>query len=165
MARSDSKKPVMPSLLDRLIDDAPESNVERFSEGYQNLAEMQAAIRRDIENLLNTRKRQLDWPAVGELVERSVLGYGVPDISGRQLGSAQQRAQFLKSVEDLIRRYEPRFKRVKVSPQSAVNPLDRTLHFSIDADVFAEPAPEHVAFDTTVEPVTRSLKVDLSDSR
>jgi type VI secretion system protein ImpF len=165
MARSDSKRPLMPSLLDRLIDEAPESKVERYSDGYHNLAEMQAAIRRDIENLLNTRRRHLAWPDGSELVERSVLGYGVPDISGRPIGSAQKRQAFLKSVEELIRQFEPRFKRVRVSPVSSRDPHDRTLHFTIDADVYAEPAPEHMAFDTTVEPVTRSLKVDLSDGR
>jgi type VI secretion system protein ImpF len=52
-----------------------------------------------------------------------------------------------------------------VQPQSARNPYDRALHFSIQAEVYAEPAPEPVSFDTTVEPATRTLVVALSDAR
>lgn len=165
MARSDAKKPLVPSLLDRLIDEAPETKVERFTDGYQNLAEMRTAIRRDLENLLNTRTRFIEWPNAAEFLQRSVIGYGIPDISGRALGSAVQRTAFLKSVEDLIRRFEPRFKSVRVRAQTPKNALDRTLHFSIEAEVYAEPAPEPMNFDTQVEPVTRSLKVELSDGR
>jgi type VI secretion system protein ImpF len=165
MARSDSRRPLLPSLLDRLIDDAPEDRSERVSEGYHSLAELRVAIRRDLENLLNTRTRRLEWPADAPLVERSVAAYGIPDISGRSLGSATQRQAFLRSVEELIRRFEPRFKSVKVQPQSARNPYDRALHFSIQAEVYAEPAPEPVSFDTTVEPATRTLVVALSDAR
>ena len=165
MARSDSRRPLLPSLLDRLIDEAPEDRTERISEGYHSLAEVRTAIRRDLENLLNTRTRLFEWPEDAPLVERSVAAYGVPDVSGRSLGSATQRQAFLKSVEELIRRFEPRFKSVKVLPQSARNPYDRSLHFTIQAEVYAEPAPEPVSFDTTVEPSTRSLVVALTDAR
>jgi len=164
MARSDARRPLLPSLLDRLIDDDPATQAERVSDGYQSLVELRTAIRRDLEDLLNTRTRLLEWPE-GGLVERSVLAYGIPDISGRPLGSSAHRQAFLRSVEELIRRFEPRFKSVKVLAQTGRNPFDRTMHFSIQAEVYAEPAPEPLAFDTTVEPMTRSLKVELSDAR
>lgn len=166
MPRSESKNPLLPSLLDRLIDEAPENARETWSSGYHSFAELRAAIQRDLQNLLNTRRRLLDWPDddAGPL-PGSVIAYGVPDITGRHLGSPAARTAFLRSVEELIRRFEPRFKRVKVSARSAPGMLDRTLHFAIEAEVFAEPVPEPVAFDTTVEPVTRSLKVDLAAAR
>jgi type VI secretion system protein ImpF len=165
MARSNARKPLVASLLDRLIDDDPQSASEPARSGAHDLEELRAAVRRDLENLLNTRRRALPWPSDDSESRGSVLAYGLPDVTGLQLGTSAARASFLQGVEDLIRRFEPRFKRVKVTPRAAPNPLDRTLHFSIEAEVHAEPVPEPVAFDTVVEPVSRTMRVELSDAR
>jgi type VI secretion system protein ImpF len=165
MARNDAKKPLMPSLLDRLIDRAPEAATEAWSASYHDLAEMRDAVRRDLENLLNTRRRELVWPAGTHEWNASVLAYGVPDVTGRHLGSASSRTAFLRSIEELIRRFEPRFKKIRVVPRSSSDALDRTLRFSVEAEVFAEPAPEPITFETVVEPVTRTMKVALSSGR
>ena len=37
---------------------------------------------------------------------------------------------------------------------------DRTLRFSIDATLYADPFPEIVVFDSVLEPVTRTVNVE-----
>ncbi len=39
------------------------------------------------------------------------------------------------------------------------DPHDRSLRFRIDALLQAEPAPEPIAFDSVLEPVSRSVEI------
>jgi len=71
-------------------------------------------------------------------------------------GSARE--QYRAAVEDTIRRFEPRFKMVKVT-LVAENPADRSLRFHIDALMYAEPAPERVSFDSLLDPSSQSFSV------
>ena len=59
----------------------------------------------------------------------------------------------------MIRRHEPRLLRVSVELVSNPEPVDRTLRFKIDALLRADPAPEPVVFDSTVEPATTQFAV------
>src|SRR2546426_2327746 len=59
MAERETKRellgPVTLSVLDRLLDDEPKSKVEGPLTHSKSLAQLKVAIRRDLENLLNTR--------------------------------------------------------------------------------------------------------------
>jgi type VI secretion system protein ImpF len=90
-------------------------------------------------------------------IERSILAYGVPDLTGANLSNARAREEFLRSIESVIRGCEPRFKSVRVAAVENTDPLDRTLRFRIDALLYADPAPEAMVFDSHLEPVTRSF--------
>jgi len=52
-----SEQPLVPSLLDRLLDDDPTQTREPMKARHQVLREMKLSLRRDVENLLNTRRR------------------------------------------------------------------------------------------------------------
>ena len=158
-SRVDPHKPLQPSLLDRLIDDEPDQQVESPRAGHQKLAELRASVRRDLENLLNTRRRCLSWPKELDQLGSSVPGYGIPDLTGENLSSENSRSAFLRTIEELIRTFEPRFKTVRVTTPEKIDPLDRTLHFRIDALMFADPFPQPVVFDSQLEPVSRSFEV------
>ena len=158
MTRIRKDQPLVPSMIDRLIDDQPDVSREPASMRGQVLESMRAAIRRDLENLLNTRLRCLTTPEDLTELERSVVEYGIPDISGANLGSEAGRRQFLKAVELTLRNFEPRFKSVRVESIDE-DPLDRTMRFRIDAMMYAHPAPEPIVFDTAVEPSTGEFSV------
>ncbi|MFT4542269.1 MAG: type VI secretion system protein ImpF [Planctomycetota bacterium] len=157
--RVDPHKPLQPSLLDRLLDNEPDKQVESARGGHQKLSELRASVRRDLENLLNSRRRCLSWPAELEELGRSTLGYGIPDLTGENLSSESARKNFLRQVEELIRTYEPRFKTVRVTTPESMNESDRTLRFRIDAMMFADPYPQPVVFDSLLEPVSRNFEV------
>ena len=55
MARIDKDKKLRPSILDRLFDDEPHNQVEKKLEHHQVLKQLRSSIRRDLEQLLNTR--------------------------------------------------------------------------------------------------------------
>jgi len=57
MAKIKAEQPLVPSVLDRLLDDDPGVSREPARNRHQVLRELKQAVRRDLENLLNTRVR------------------------------------------------------------------------------------------------------------
>ena len=159
MARIQADQPLVPSVLDRLLDAEPTVTREPAKTRSQVLRELKQSLRRDLENLLNTRWRATSWPENLEELELSLVNYGIPDITGAGLGSAQNREDFRRIVEGVIRHFEPRFKTIKVEMLDNAEPLDRALRFRIDALLYAEPAPEPVVFDSALQPATGNVEV------
>ncbi|HUR26603.1 MAG TPA: type VI secretion system baseplate subunit TssE [Planctomycetota bacterium] len=159
MARNDQQRPILPSILDRLIDDAPELSREAPVSAQQFLRDLRSSVRRDLENLLNSRKRFVEADETRVELHASVYEYGIPDIAGTNLSSKRRRDEFLKRIEGELREHEPRFKSVRVVSAADSGSLQRILRFRIEALMHAEPAPEQVQFDSRVEPVTRAFQV------
>jgi type VI secretion system protein ImpF len=159
MARVQPDQPLVPSVLDRLIDDQPGTTREAPKSRVQVLRELKQSLRRDLENLLNTRWRGSGWPENLDQLDLSLVNYGIPDMIGAGLGSARNREQFALIIERVIRHFEPRFKTVKVQMLDNTDPLDRTLRFRIDALLYAEPAPEPILFDSALQPTTGNVEV------
>ena len=156
MARTDPDEPLLMSVLDRLLTgDTPQGRMGRG----QYLSALRRAVRRDLEALLNTRQRCLSWPADLEELATSSVAYGVPDFTAMNVASDTERDNLRASIEDLIRRFEPRFKTVSVSVRESTDTLDRTLRFRIDAIMHAEPMPEHLVFDSFVDPASRAVRI------
>jgi len=163
-------EPLLPSVLDRLLD--PGDDLRRTH--GQSLAELRSAVRRDLEGLLNTPQCCRSWPAELTELNRSLISYGIPDMAGIPVASAVQREGFRRMIEEVIRTHEPRFKTVTVtlldaspgmassgmaSSGLASSGLERMLRFRIDALMYAEPAPEPVAFDSQLDPATRKCTI------
>jgi type VI secretion system protein ImpF len=146
--------------LDRLLDDEPELSRETAKTRTQVLRELKQTIRRELENLLNTRRYCRPLPPGLSELETSLANYGLPDITGAELGLAGQREQFRQTLEDVIRRFEPRFATVAVEMLDNVDTLDRTLRFRIDAMLHAEPAPEPIVFDLAMQPTAGTLRFE-----
>lgn len=146
----------LPSVLDRLLDDG--ANTSRPRSRAQQLIELRNAVRRDLEALLNSHQRCLSPPAGLTELRQSLLEYGIPDFLTTNAAASSGREQFRASVEQTIRRFEPRFKMVKVT-LAEENPVDRTLRFRIEALMYAEPAPERVNFDSQLDPSSQSFSV------
>jgi len=159
MARVRPNQPLVPSVLDRLLDDAPDTTRESPASRHQVLRELKQSVRRDLENLLNTRIRCLEVPVNCKELGQSLINYGIPDITGADLGTAQDRESFCRLLQDIIRQYEPRFTKVSVTPAPAADAQDRTFRFRIDAMLMAEPAPEPVVFDSELQPGTGDFEV------
>jgi type VI secretion system protein ImpF len=159
MARIPEDQQLVPSVLDRLLDDEPENSRETAKSRHQVLRELKQSVSRDLENLLNSRWRCTHWPPDLEELDESLVNYGIPDFSGVNFGSAESREQLRAIVENAIRKYEPRFKRVTVTLLGNADSTDRRLRLRIDALLYAEPAPEPVVFDSQLEPASGSFAV------
>jgi type VI secretion system protein ImpF len=145
--------------LDRLLDDDPTSSRETAKSRTQVLRELKQSVRRDLENLLNTRWRCQGWPEDLDQLNFSLLNYGIPDITGADLRSTAGRERFRQVLERVIQHFEPRFQRVSVEVLANTEALDHSLRFRINALMYAEPAPEPVVFDSSLEPATGSVEV------
>jgi type VI secretion system protein ImpF len=159
MARPDLDQPLVASVLDRLLDSNPDLERDPPKARGQHLRDLRDSVRRDLENLLNTRQRCRGWP--GGLVElgRSLVNYGIPDFTGAELAATERQNEFRAAVEEVIRNFEPRFVSVAVKMVNSGDKLDRTLRFRIEALMYADPAPEPIVFDSFLDPGSRSFAV------
>ena len=159
MARVREDQPLLPSVLDRLLDDEPDKKLEAPKSRNQVVRELKQSVRRDLENLLNTRWRCIPWPSHLDELDVSLITYGVPDFAGGHMGAPSDRERLRRIVEQVIRKFEPRFKKVNVTLLENADAADRALRFRIDALLYAEPAPEPVVFDSQFEPTTNDFVV------
>ena len=160
MAHINKNKKLRPSILDRLLDDEPHNQVEADTGREQKVAQLRNSVRRDLETLLNTRYRVVEPPEEYEQLELSLLNYGLPDLATVNTLNLKKKKEFIRDLEKLLKDFEPRFKSVKVNFKKNSAKSDRTLRFSIDATLYADPFPEVVIFDSVLEPVTRTVNVE-----
>jgi type VI secretion system protein ImpF len=163
MAKIEAEQLLLPSVLDRLIDHDPTASRELPKTRGQLLRDLKQNVRRDLENLLNTRRRCKSWPDNLTELELSLANYGIPDLTAAILGTSAAREEFCEVFEIAIKRFEPRFAKVTVEMLGNADPLDRTLRFRINAMLRAEPAPEPVVFDSTLQPATGNVEVKGAD--
>jgi type VI secretion system protein ImpF len=147
MARIHGDKPLLPSLLDRLID--PESAGTAAKPGY-TVEQMFLVVRRDLEDLLNTRQGHHDFPPEYKEVTTSVQAFGVPDLVSFNALTTGQRQEIGVVVEAMIARFEPRLRDVQVTLVEGRESGEYRLRFHVNAKLALDPAPE-VAFDTILE--------------
>ncbi len=146
-------------LLDRLIDDAPDQQRDPAISATDSMTALRNSVRRDLEALLNARRRWRSWPAHMTQLATSPVGYGIPDFASGAFSDARRREELRLEIEATIRRFEPRFLSVRVNLIDTQERLETTLRLRIEAVVHAEPAPEAVTFDTLVDPTTDDVVV------
>lgn len=159
MARISLDQPLLPSVLDRLLDSDPGAKRDAPKSRGQHLADMRRAVRRDLEALLNTRQRCVSWPSDLKELDHSLISYGIKDFASLNLGTDAEREGFCRDVEEVIRRNEPRFVSVSVTLLKNQEAIDRTMRFRIEALMYADPAPEAIVFDSFIDPAARDIKV------
>jgi type VI secretion system protein ImpF len=140
------------SLLDRLLGD--DTGV-----GLRVRRGLDESVRRDLENLLNTRWRCLSWPPGLDELEKSLVNYGIPDFSGASFGDPVSQRDLRKILEQCIQRFEPRLRDVRVSLPERGNRQDRTLRFTIQAELRSGTLTRSVAYETALDPTTSSFHV------
>jgi len=159
MARVRHQQAVVPSLLDRLIDDDPAQTSEAAQPAAVLLHELKAGVRRDLENLLNTRLYRQDAVAPYPELQTSVANYGLPDFSTVLLGSAEHREHFRRTIETTIERFETRLQRVRVSLAPPNDEHERTIHLKITALLMIEPDPVPLLFDSRIRALDRVVRL------
>lgn len=148
---NDTEGAVTLSVLDRLLDKEPKNQAPEPPLGRaQSLRELKASLRRDLEWLLNSRRTPIEVPESFSECQRSMMVYGLPDLSSLTVQSANDQARLVRGMEHAISVFEPRLTGVKVS-LAPVTPGSRMLRFVIEALLKIDPAPEHVTFDTMLE--------------
>jgi type VI secretion system protein ImpF len=151
MPRPDPSSFVLPSLIDRLIEDKTPTSGDATIARLQDTRQLRAAVRRDLEWLLNTR---CTAPSPGEEmqdVQSSVYCFGLPDFSSLTANSGQDRARMIAAMQRAIEQFEPRLGDVSVTPVEDGDSQRRVMRFLVTGLLLTEPAPEQVSFDTVLE--------------
>ena len=155
----DSNAPLRLPLLDRLLDDEPKVKSEAPMSRSASLAKLKIAVRRDLENLLNTRRTPDYIPEGSVEILRSVYYYGLPDITSMPANFLYEQTKLLQSIETAVKTFEARLDGVRVSLVPVAG-QSRVLRFVIDGMLRIDPLPEHVVYDASIE--LTSLEVSIS---
>ncbi len=159
MPDHDANAPLRLPLLDRLLDDEPKIKSEAPMARSTSLARLKIAVRRDLENLLNTRRTPDFIPEGSVEILRSVYYYGLPDITSMPANFLYEQGKLLQSIETAVKTFEARLDGVRVSLVPVVG-QSRVLRFVIDGMLRIDPLPEHVVYDASIE--LTSLEVSIS---
>jgi type VI secretion system protein ImpF len=154
----------MPSLLDRLLDEVPVVTKGNTPSRRALIAAVKHTVQRDLEWLLNTRRRSLgNLASELTLLNSSLIAYGIPDFAAQDLTSDARRTSFARSLESVIRTFEPRLVGVSVSLVDRQRNLERRLRFRIEALIRVEPGAEPVVFESLLDPATQSFSIRATD--
>jgi type VI secretion system protein ImpF len=156
MSSGDPQQALMPSILDRLID--PESGGTASRRGY-GPEQMSDVVKRDLEELLNTRQSHSGLPAEFMELSRSIYAYGLPDLTSLNAITPQNRAEIARVLEAVVAQFEPRLRDIEARLIDVSDSKERTVKFRIAARLDLDPAPE-VAFDTILELTTGRYSVE-----
>jgi type VI secretion system protein ImpF len=159
MAELGRKVTIVPSMLDRLLDDEPDKSREVARTNVQSLRDIKASVRRDLENLLNTRARCVSWPPSLEQLPLSLVNYGLPDFTNTYANAVADPDTFIKVVKFAIEQFEPRLRDVRVELVRGDVATDRALRFKIDATLYVEPVEDKVFYNSSLEPVSGNFEV------
>lgn len=134
-----------PLLFERLVDAGPDTPItgSRVTRRSDARAEVEASVAREIGTLLNTR---ID-PAVDRIDprDRTVIDYGLPDITGLASVSESDRDRVARAVERAILAFEPRLARPRVSILLDETSRDK-LAIAIAGVLTVNTVPETFAF-------------------
>jgi type VI secretion system protein ImpF len=155
MSRLDPDVMLMPSIIDRLIDPTSGGTIAR--RGY-TVEQMIDAVRRDLEDLMNTRRTNPYLPTEFVEVLNSIEAYGMPDLTSLNAITMQQREAIGRVIESIVQQFEPRLKDIHATLLDTGQKVERSLRFHIEARLALEPAPE-VAFETVLELTTGHASV------
>jgi len=148
------KERLQPSLLDRLTDLQPDKSKESTSQQSMSQKEFKEAVIRDLGWLLNSVALEVcvDLDAYPE-VKRSVINYGLPDLSGHTASTIDTRS-VEKSIKQAIHQFEPRIIRnsLEVNVHSDPSAMSHnSLVFEISAAVFGQPSPFQVVLKSELD--------------
>lgn len=111
MPEHTTQERLQPALLDRLTDDQPDQTQESRDRRVLSLGRLREAVLRDLAWLLNTTRMEVSEDLTDvPLVARSVLNFGIPELTGTIVSELDA-----SGLESLIRaciwNYEPRLRR------------------------------------------------------
>jgi len=150
MPKGDNPSRITRSVLDRLLDDEPGLAADPPSSAFKDLRELKQSVRRDLEWLLNTRQGIGNLPPAYVETTGSLASYGLPDFTAAGVKSPAIQEYIRRTIEDAVRRHEPRLINPAVTMESSFE-SERALRFRIHAQLWVDPQPEPVTFDTTLQ--------------
>lgn len=156
--KASDKKQLLAPLMDRLLND---SKTSTYARPQAVIAQIRESVRRDLESLFNTRSCTHSPARQYTHLQKSLLNFGLPDLTTINFSSKDDRKNFCSQVESVIKNYEPRVKSAKVSIGDKVDVEDPTIRFRVEAVLHVSPSDETIVFDSAFNPISHA--VDISE--
>ena len=132
------------------IDEVPPTRAE-------SLEDLKESLRRDIEYLLNTRQAQVVDAVAYPEAARSMLTYGIPDLSNVSPTATEALQRVAQALEDALVIHEPRLAGVRI--EATETDALGAVRFTVEAMLRLDPSPERISFDTEVARGTGDVTV------
>lgn len=112
-------------------------------------------VRKDLEDLLNTRQGRNDIPSCFEQLGKSLAVYGLNSFDSVDISSREELSRLLNDIEDTIHRFEPRLEDVEVSIVKADDDKQKrspfVLHLRIEAQMRIGSYIDSITFNTMIQ--------------
>jgi type VI secretion system protein ImpF len=119
------------------------------------MSAIRESLRRDLENLLNTRC--LAPPEEYEQLQDSLSSYGIPDlVGGGGFGDCEAICEIVRLA---IKRCEPRLSGIDVKPLSEASVGEGPLRFRIAATLKVERWSAPIVFDSFLDSTDNTFQV------
>lgn len=154
---------LLPSLLDRLLDDHPEESREPAWREFQVVRLLKTSLCRDLQNLLNASRMLAVIPERYPALKTSLLNYGLPDLQSMEVREDHDLGYLCRLIEESIQAFEPRLQGVRVRPVIDADdkkPIDRRVRFEIEAVLVVEPLREPVLFSSSLDVASGEFAVE-----
>jgi type VI secretion system protein ImpF len=156
---------LLPTLLDRLVDNAPTTGIEVPEHYAMSASQMREVVQRDLSWLLNTTSLEDEINrALYPEAAASVINYGVPPFAGTFMGTRRW-----EEVDRIIRRaildFEPRLlpeslQIVPLTPPGGEHQYN-VLLFEIRGLVYMRPYPAEFMVQSSLDLETSRLQFKL----
>lgn len=139
----------------------PNAMLESSERRIVSMRRLRECVLRDVTALLNALNLETSvalerYP----LVQRSVLNYGMRSLAGLS-AVAVDSVRAAAGIEEAIRRFEPRLRKVHVAPETREDRQEgHQLSFRIDAELWGQPVPQQLILRTRIETDTGNVTVN-----
>lgn len=134
--------------------------LESLDKSMISMRRLRESVQRDLAWLLNSAS--LD--SIEDLkryphVARSVVNFGMPSFAGTALHAVDVKVT-ARRIREVIELFEPRLSRVQVTPETDESRKDEmTIAFRIDAELWGQPAPQHLVLKTRIDVESGDISV------
>lgn len=158
MPEASGMEKLQPALLDRLVDDAPSEVSETRDRRVISLRQLREALHRDLVWLFNCKclpPNDTIWKY--PLVSRSVLNFGMPDLTGLPT-STQRGRQVQTAMRAAVEAFEPRIMATTLDVRTTIDERPSALGRMYVTELSGEACPVPVP-----EPLLVRAEVDLEN--
>ncbi len=151
------------SVLDRLLDDAPDMEADPLVSLSDQVREMREVIRRDLEALLNTRRNPSGPPGPLKELNDALVSYGMDGVLSANLVTDASKDKLAQSIERRISMFETRLSDVRVTILKNRMEGERALRMRIQATFRLHEGMPPISFESKIDPSTQRFLVETTN--
>lgn len=155
MAELTPQERLQPALLDRLVDERPDQKQEARAARLLDRDQLRSAVMRDLAWLFNCSRPASDASLDGyEYVQRSVLNFGLPAMSGETASALDlvgMERRILQAIIDFEPRIVPSSLQVQALAPDSMLEQHNIVRIQIRGELWAHPVPLELWLRTDVD--------------